>query len=212
MGRVNKILKKGGWQANVKYFKNYVIKTPKTEQEIRNHITPHYKNDVNRIEEKIKKLKADWKNSINIIKSGRLPLNLFAFPEFLANGKIKQKRVKMLSSEFDKLMNQNKIVEARRLVDRVIEFILNLWSYGVHEITFKFYSEMGMLDDELVLVDIGELTDDKSIVEKQLLKGHKKLEDLRKYHHDKILDYYQEQIKKKLTVKKLNKIWNSNTD
>ena len=115
----------------------------------------------------------------------------------------------MLSSEFDKLMKQNKIVEARRLVDRVIEFILTLWSYGVHEINFKFYSEMRLLDDELVLVDIGELTDDKSIVEKQILKGHKKLEDLRKYHHDKILDYYQEQIKKKLTIKKLNLVWNS---
>ncbi len=59
----NNLLKNGGWQANVRYFKNYVIKTPKTEEEIRKHITQHYQNDVARIEEKIKKLKFDWKNS-----------------------------------------------------------------------------------------------------------------------------------------------------
>ncbi|MEK6933171.1 MAG: hypothetical protein AABW56_05270 [Nanoarchaeota archaeon] len=205
----NKSLNNGGWQANIKYFNNYVIKTPKTEKEIRAHITPHYQHDVARIEEKIRKLKNDWKNSIKIVKSGRVPLELFAFPEFLKGGKIKQRRVKMLSDEFEELISTNKLKEAKKLVDKVIDFILILWSYGVHEITFKFYSEMGLLDGNIVLVDIGELTDDKEVVVRQILKGHKKLEELRKYHHNEILNYYQEQIKKKLTIKKLNLIWSS---
>ena len=187
----NKLLKKGGWQANVRYFKNYVIKTPKTEKEIRDRITPHYRSvgDITRIKEKIKKLKHDWSNSIKIIKSGKVPLKLLAFPEFLKDGQIKQKRVKMLSEEFEYLMAYKKIEEAKKLVDKVIEFILILWSYGVHEMTFKFYSEMGLLDGKIVLVDIGELTDDKEVVVRQILKGNKKLEDLRKYHHSVILDY-----------------------
>ncbi len=149
---------------------------------------------------------------LSIVKSGRVPLEMLAFPEFLAGGKIKQKRVKMLSEEFEELISKNNIVQAKRLVDRVIKFILNLWSYGIHEITFKFYSEMGLLNGEIVLVDIGELTDNKKIVEKQILKGHKKLEDLRKYHHDKVLDYYREQIKNQLTIKKLNLVWKSKID
>jgi hypothetical protein len=204
---LNKKLRKGGWQANVRYFKNYVIKTPKTIQEIRQKITPHYKTDLNRIEDKIKKLRLDWKNSVKIVRSGKIPLELFAFPEFLSNGRIKQRRVTMLSEEFERLINQRKFAEAKKLADKVISFILILWGYGVHEITFKFYSEMGLMDGKIVLVDIGELTDDKELVKKQILKGNKKLEDLRKYHHDKVLDYYQEQIKKKLTITNLNSIW-----
>src|SRR3989344_930943 len=152
-------LKNGGWQANVEYFKDYVIKTPKTEAEIK--------------------------------------------------GKIKQKRVKMLSEEFNELMLNNKLTGAKKIVDKVIDFILLLWTYGLHERTFKFYTEMGLLKNRIVLVDIGELTDKKEVVREQLLKGNKKLEKLRHLHNDKVLDYYQEQIKNRLTVKTLDKIWAS---
>ena len=205
-----KHLKKGGWQINIKYFKNYVIKTPKTKEEIRKRITPYYERIGNkeRIEEKIKKLKKEWKDSIKIVKSGAVPLRLLAYPEFLKGGKVKQKRVRMLYEEFEILMSRKKIREAKKLVDKVVDFILILWSYGVHEVTFKFYAQMGLLDGEIVLVDLGELTSDKKVVKKQILKGHKKLEDSRQSHHDEILDYYQAQIKKRLTVDRLNKVWN----
>lgn len=201
-------LRNGGWQANIKYFENYVIKTPKTKEQIRKKISKHYKNK-NELEVKIKKLKIDWKNSIKIIKSGKVPLNLVAYPEFIEGGKIKQKRVEMLEEEFNKFMKNKNFKKTKKLVDKVIDFIITLWSYGVHEITFKFYTEMGLLDGKIVLVDIGELTDSKELVKKQLLKGNKKLEDLRQHHHDKVLDYYQDQIKKRLTVNLLDKVWKS---
>ena len=201
-------LKDGGWQANVEYFDDYVIKTPKTTQEIREKIKRYYADSTD-LERKIKKLQEDWKNSIKIIKSGKIPLKLLAYPQFIDNDKIKQRRVKMLSEKFNELISKNNIMGAKKLVDKVIKFIITLWSYGIHEITFKFYSEMGLLDDNLVLVDIGELTNDKEIVREQLLEGNKKLESLRHLHHDKILDYYQEQIKKRLTVKTLDKLWGS---
>lgn len=201
-------LKDGGWQVNVKYFKNYVIKTPKTTNEIRKKISKHYKNK-NDLEEKIKKLKKYWKNSIKIVKSGKIPLELLAYPQFIEGGRIKQKKVKMLYEKFNELMKNNKLAEAKRLVDKVIDFIILLWSYGVHEITFKFYTEMGLLDGNVVLVDIGELTDNEEKVREQLIKGNKKLEDLRRFHHNKVLDYYQQQIKKRLTVDTLDKVWGS---
>lgn len=205
----NKELKKGGWQANIEYFDDYVVKTPKTEDEIRNKITPHYQmtEKLDRVEEKIKKLKNDWKSSIKIIKSGKVPLRLLAFPEFLDDDRIKQRRVKMLSEEFGDLMSKGNLKGAKRLVDRVIDFIISLWQYGIHEITFKFYSEMGLMNGKIVLVDIGEITDDKELVRRQLEKKGKKLEDLRNHHHDKVLDYYQEQIKKRLTIEELDKSW-----
>ena len=205
----NKELKKGGWQANIEYFDDYVVKTPKTEDEIRNKITPHYQmtEKLDRVEEKIKKLKNDWKSSIKIIKSGKVPLRSLAFPEFLDDDRIKQRRVKMLSEEFGDLMSKGNLRGAKRLVDRVIDFIISLWQYGIHEITFKFYSEMGLMNGKIVLVDIGEITDDKELVRRQLEKKGKKLEDLRNHHHDKVLDYYQEQIKKRLTIEELDKSW-----
>src|SRR3989304_1511381 len=202
----NKELKKGGWQANIEYFDDYVVKTPKTEDQIRNKITPHYQmtEKLDRVEEKSKKLKNDWKSSIKIIKSGKVPLRLLAFPEFLDDDRIKQRRVKMLSEEFGDLMSKGNLRGAKRLVDRVIDFIISLWQYGIHEITFKFYSEMGIMNGKIVLVDIGEITDDKELVRRQLEKKGKKLEDLRHHHHDKVLDYYQEQIKKRLTIEELD--------
>jgi len=201
-------LKNGGWQANVEYFKDYVIKTPKTEAEIREKIKKHY-GSLLELERKINKLQEDWKNSIEIVKSGKIPLKLLAFPEFIEKGKIKQKRVKMLSEEFNELMLNNNLTGAKKIVDKVIDFILLLWTYGLHERTFKFYTEMGLLKNRIVLVDIGELTDKKEVVREQLLKGDKKLEKLRHLHNDKVLDYYQEQIKNRLTVKTLDKIWAS---
>ena len=202
-------LKNGGWQANIEYFDDYVLKTPKSEAEIREKIKKHYENSLD-LEEKIMKLQEDWKNSIKLVKSGKVPLSLLAYPEFIEEGKIKQKRVKILSEEFNELVSNNRFTEAKKLVDKVIKFIITLWSYGVHEVTFKFYSEMGLLNGKIVLVDMGELTDDKEVVRKQLLKGNKKLEGLRHHHHNEILDYYQEQIKRKLTIKILEKHWKSN--
>jgi len=203
-------LRSGGWQANIKYFKNYVIKTPKTNKEIRDRIRYHFEktNTLDKMETKIKKLKIDWKNSLKIIKSGKVPLKLLAYPEFIKGGKIKQKRVKMLADKFEELMSKNKLKEAKKLVDRVIEFIITLWQYGVHEVTFKFYTEMGLLNNKIVLVDIGELIDDKELVRRQLKKGYTKiLEDLRHGHHDKVLDYYKKQVGEKLTIKKLDECW-----
>jgi len=205
-------LRTGGWQANVSYFKSYVIKTPKTKKEIRERIRYHYEreNNLEELEPKIKRLQRDWKKSLAIIKSGRAPLKLFAYPEFLDDGRIKQRRVKMLGYEFEKLVSNHDIKGVKMLVDKVIDFILTLWTYGLHEVTFKFYTEMGLYRGSVVLVDIGELTDDKETVKRQLLKGHKKLEDRRDAHHDVVLDYYQSQIKKRLTLKKLDAVWGTN--
>jgi hypothetical protein len=204
-------LRKGGWQANIEYFEGYVIKTPKTKVEIRNKIKPHYEymGILKQLEPTVKKLISDWHSSIKIIKSGKVPLRLFAFPEFLEDGRIKQKRVKMLSEEFKEIMSKGRVKEAKALVDKVIDFIIQLWQYGIHEITFKFYTEMGLLDKNIVLVDVGELTDDKEWVRRNLEKDEKKLEDLRIIHsyHDEVLDYYQEQVKVRLTVEVLEKNW-----
>ena len=208
---IGKGLRSGGWQANIEYFKDYVIKTPKTEEEIRKKISPYYESreGSKKVEGKIKKLKNDWNNSMEFVKAGKLPLKLLAFPEFLENGKIKQKRVEMLFEKFENLMSENKFDDAKRLVDRVIDFIINLWKYGIQELTLKFYSEMGLLDGEIVLVDLGELTDDKNEV-KRIIQITKPLENLRRFHHDEVLDYYQEQIKRRLTLEKLEECWKTN--
>ena len=202
-------IKDGGWQVNVEYEGDYVIKTLKTPKEIKKKIAKHFERsgELKKLDNKIKALLSDWQEAVSIVKSGVVPLDLLANPEFLGDNKVKQQKVVMLSEVFQDLVSKGEMSKAKKLVDKVIDFIITLWTFGVHEKTFKFYTEMGLLNDNIVLVDFGELTDKKEKVIKQITKDNKKLEKLRKYHHDKILDYYQEQIRKRLTVDTLEKNW-----
>lgn len=99
--------------------------------------------------------------------------------------------------------------EAKRLIRCLIDFIISLWNYKIHENTYKFYSCYGIdKNGNVVLIDFLEITDDKEKVIKQI--GNRKWNKSRRYFgkvNDKISNYFIELANKKLTLKILKENW-----
>ena len=93
-------------------------------------------------------------------------------------------------------------------MDNCINFIFEMWKYKIHEKTFKFYSNFGLLGGKIVLIDLFELTDKKEKVERQIKNnGWKHLEDIAKHFSAESISYFLEQAEKRITLEKLNKYW-----
>ncbi len=202
----------GGWQVWVEVYKDYVIKTPKSKKEIKETIK-RYLDAIGKpeeLKERTQKMIEDINNSTKIIKKSKIPFKILGNLEFLDKGKIKQKRAIVLQNKLDSLVKKDKIKEAKKLIDKSINFLIELWKYGIHEKTFKIESNLGIIDNKIVLLDLFELTNKKEKVKKQLKK---KNWDKSRSWIDKIPEklhlYTIKQIKKKLTIKNLNKYWRS---
>ena len=162
----------GGWQVNVEYFPDYVIKTPKTEGEIREKIS-RYLSVIGKMEELDKKvldMQEGWKEGLNIVASKNLPNEMLGFVEFLPNGKVKQTRVQVLQDVWKECIEKGDLNKMEKTVEGVIEFITELWRYGVHEKTFKVGYEFGLMGERIMLIDFGELGTDKEVARRQLKK------------------------------------------
>ena len=110
-------------------FEDYVIKTPKTESEIRETIT-RYLNSRGKIEEldkRVKDMQIGWIEGIKIISKSKIPLKMLGDLEFLKNGKIKQRKVIVLEEAWNELVKDGKIKEMKNLVDKTLKFIMKLW-------------------------------------------------------------------------------------
>lgn len=205
-------LRDGGWQVNVEYFDNHVIKTPKTEGEISKKIFKHLKskNKLHKLKDTVIKMQNDWENSIEFVKNSNIPLEHLAFPEFLEDEKIKQVKVQMIEDKLTLLIKENNLKEINNLARKIYEFIFVLWSYGFNEKTYKLGTEFGILDDEIVLIDFGELSVDKEKVEKQIKeKKWSGLKYLKKYTSEEVEKIFTELAEEMLTIEKLNEVWES---
>lgn len=203
----------GGWQCWVDLKKDYVIKTFKTKKEIKEAIK-RYLDLIGKsegLEDKTNKMLKDVEDSKKIIKSSRIPKRLLASPIFLKNGQVKQKRAIVLSDKFKELLHNSGKKEIKEIVDKSIDFMILLWKYGIHEKTFKFYSNLGLINDEIVLIDLFEITDKKETVEKQIKnKGWKHLKKIKQHDVSEAIEYFLEQVEKRITTKKLNDVWRIN--
>jgi len=75
-----------------------------------------------------------------------------------------------------------------------------------NKISFKF----GVIENEIVLIDLFELTNNKNKIKKQLNKKPWRKDRiwLKEIFPKEIIDYYMKKADKELTVKNLNKYWN----
>lgn len=209
---INMKLRNGGWQVNVEYFDDYVIKTPKTKEETSNKISKHLekKDKIHELEDTIDKIQNDWKSSIKIIKNSNIPLKYLAFPEFLKEGKIKQRKVDMLVYILNDLFKKNKFNEIEIIAKELYEFIWTLWSYGFNEKTYKIGTEFGILNDQMVLIDLGELSNNKEDVKKQIMKKKwSGLKIINLYAGEKSELIFKKLAEEMLTLEKLNEVWGS---
>ena len=198
----------GGWQCWINFYKDYVIKTPKTKEEIEENVSRYLKsiNKIERLEKIVKTMLNDIKKSTKIINSSKIPKRLLGDVEFLEKGKVKQKRAIVLSEALTNSSN-----EAKELIKKTTSFLIELWKYGIHEKTFKIWSNYGVLDKRIILIDLFELTNNKEKVKKQIQKRKwNRPEKFRKILSEKLTNYFINELDKKLTIKNLNKYWNKN--
>jgi len=199
-----------GWQVNVEYFEDYVIKTPKTESEIRETITSYLapKGKLGELDKRVKDMQTGWTNGLKIISKAKIPPKMFGYLEFLDAGKIKQRRVKVLEEVWNELVEKGKIEEMKTLVDKTLEFIIELWKYGVHETTGKIGYEFGLMGKEIILIDFGEICENKETAEKQITKKYWE-KSINKHCTKEVADYFNMRAKEILTIDCLNKNWNT---
>ncbi len=203
--------KYGGWQANIEYFEDYVIKTPKTNKQMREVISSYLTSigKMEELEKRLKDMKKGWKEGIRILSKKRIPSKMLGYLEFLKDGKIKQKKVIILEDFWNESVDKGENNKMKKAVDKTINFIIQLWKYGVHEKTGKIGYEFGLMGDEIILIDFGEICDKKEIVKKQIVKKYWK-KNLEKHCRREVVDYFNKKADEKLTVKMLNNIWNTN--
>jgi hypothetical protein len=205
------VKRKGGWQVWVDIYPKYVIKTKKTEKEIKRSIWKHLliNGKIKDLDKVTKKLINDTEKSIEIIKKSKIPKEYLAYPEFLNDGKIKQKKAIILQDVINELYKKGKIKEAKRVIDKFLEFIHKLWEYGIHEWALKFTINFGRINNKTVLIDLFELMDNKKEIEKRIKEKHwiEGKNMYVRYLPKEIVDYYLEQVAKKITIEELNKHW-----
>lgn len=203
--------KMDGWQMWVEVYEDYVVKTLKSKKEVKEKIKSYLKfmGEIESINERTKKLMGSTKQSIKIIKESNIPKELLANLEFLKDRRIKQTKVKVLGELINDLYNENKIKEAKKIIDKYVNFIFELWQYCIHENTFKLESNFGISENkEIVIIDPFEITSNKEKVIIQINK--KKWDKPRRYYQklpDEIIKYFIEEANKKWTINNLNKFW-----
>lgn len=197
----------GGWQCWVDIHDYHVIKTFKSKEEIKEEVEKFLKweNKLEELEERTDKVISDIQNSTRIIKKSRIPKRLIADLEFLDNGKVKQKRVLVLHEKLNELNN----TEKKELIDKISDFLLELWKYGIHEKTFKIFSNLGIDKDDLVLIDVFELSSNKKRVLKQIKKRQwSKVGKYKKEISPELVKYLVNRLDKTLTEENLERCWN----
>lgn len=115
---------------------------------------------------------------------------------------ILQEKVELVRDRIKKLMDQELITEAQKVINDVLSLITQIWDKGITEDTFNFDHNYGYTNEkELVQVDIGSFWEGssyikKELVEKKLLKcdSFEWLKDkhpsLEKYYLDSVNNLY----------------------
>lgn len=203
-----KIPSAGGWQISIEYFDNYVIKTPKTKKEITKKISNYLasKGKMDELNKRVKKMQEDWKNSLKILSEKNVPKILLGNIEVLPNNKIKQNRAKVIQNVIWELYEKKNEREIKNIIEKILNLIVELWKYGVHEKTGKVHYEMGLIGKRVVLLDIGEITDNKETAKKQIKKRYWE-KSVKEYFPKEIASYFNKRAKRILTLKTLEENW-----
>ena len=98
--------------------------------------------------------------------------------------------------------------ERLKLIDKIAKFLLEIWKYGIHENTYKFFSNLGLEKERIVFIDPFEITSKKNKVLKQIKKQKwAKSEKYQKHLSNEEIDYLMKKLNKAFTKENLNKFW-----
>lgn len=134
------------------------------------------------------------------------PVSLFANPSFVGNTlNYTQDRAIVMEDFFSK----NSLDQNKKAIDGYVEFQKKLWSYGLHDTTYKLQTNYGVdARGSVVCIDFGEFVFTKEKALESVLKqkwlsrqSYKNWKDL------ELKNYYTERMFTEMTEENLNKVW-----
>lgn len=206
---------RGGWQCKVLLHKGYVIKEPRTYEELRKKsyrwLKEYKRRNERQISEIAKECFDDIKKGKRLIKRSKIPGRYIGNPVFYKDGRVKQERAITLGTKIHNLVKKGKIKEAEKIIDSFFDSIKVLWSYGLHEKPYKLNENFGIIKDHVILLDLFELTDSYDSVKKSLRRGiNMDYRTLRWMVTKRMVPYYKKTARKTLNLKTLNECWKKN--
>lgn len=137
---------------------------PKAYFVILRDIFPFNKDSFFEIPSFIKDAKGKADKSFEILKRVNIPQEWMANPRFINKYDFEQDKVIPLHEVFKNLDSEG----IKKIIDLFIEFNLNLLNLGVIDKGFNITKNYGINNEgQVVLIDIGELFDDKELINKQ---------------------------------------------
>ncbi|NVN96561.1 MAG: hypothetical protein HXX18_14925 [Bacteroidetes bacterium] len=128
-------------------------------------IFPFNKDSLFEIPSFIKDVKRKADESFEILKRVNIPQEWMANPRFINKYDFEQDKVQPLHKVFENLDSEG----IKNIIDQFIIFNLRLFNLGVIDKGFNITKNYGINNEgQIVLIDIGELFDDKESVIKQI--------------------------------------------
>ena len=102
--------------------------------------------------------------SFDVIRRCNIPSEWIGNPLFLNGLDYEQDKVIPISIVFASIS----ISEKKEIIDRFIEFTQKLLALGIIDKSFNMMKNFGFSGDDIILIDIGELYDDKNFIKRQI--------------------------------------------
>ncbi len=129
---------------------------------------------------------------------------IFGNPTFSGTHTYEQDKVRTLGE----VMRDAPLAEARRLIDEYVALLLLMWEYGLSETSFNFMWNAGIDSrGRVVLIDFGELTDEKQTVAEQIDSERWLAHYVFKYFTGPTREYLGHAFKEGLTKDQLDAHW-----
>ncbi|MFH1425323.1 MAG: hypothetical protein ABIG28_01155 [archaeon] len=118
------ILRKGGWQCNVEYHRDYVIKRRKSYGETKRNVALYFlaSGKLSGASKESKRVQDDYDKSLKILKKSKVSLELLGNPIFNGDAKFRKDRAVVLKNAFKNIS----VEEARRILDKYFDLVLEL--------------------------------------------------------------------------------------
>ena len=138
-------------------------------------------------------------------KLKKIPQEIFAHPVFFKGLDYSQDKVVVVAD----ILEKNSFDTKKNIIDYYIEFQKLLWSYQMHDKTYKLQQNYGLNQNgELVCIDFGEFayTQEEAL---ESINGQKWLarNTYKKWTDIELKNYYTECMKKLMTKENLNNYW-----
>lgn len=139
-------------------------------------------------------------------KMAVIPTYLFANPIFLSDLDYSQDKVTVVSE----ILAHGHEKAGKDIVDQYIDLQRTLWSYGVHDTTFKIQQNYGLdINGKLACLDFGEFvyTKEEAIKSLEGMRWQKR-GSYKNWPNGVVKDYYTRKMETEITTKNLGSYWN----